>query len=163
MDYDNSNIRRQDRLLAEVEAYRLLKEGEYGVMSMVSPEGCPYGIPVNFVWDGADAIYIHCAPEGRKLRCIRHAPAVSLCIVGSTRVIPGKFTTNYESIVLSCKAELGLAAEERMEALRKLVEKYSFPFKETGEKYAEKSFHRTEVIKLRIVSFSGKSKNIPVF
>lgn len=162
MEYNNSNIRRQDRLLPEEKAYSLLKNGEYGVLSMVSPEGTPYGIPVNFVWDGNDAIYIHCAPEGRKLRCIQRNPAVSFCIIGNTHVISDKFTTNYESIVLSCEACTGLSADERMEALHKFIEKYAAPFKKIGEKYAEKSFFRTEIIKLNIISFSGKSKNIPV-
>lgn len=160
MEYDNSNIRRRDRLLTEERAYSLLKEGEYGILSMISPEGDPYGVPVNYVWDGESAIYIHCAPEGKKLRCLHSSPTASFCIVGNTHVIPDKFTTNYESIILTCNAETGLTPEERMEALRRLIDKYSLPFKTIGEKYAEKSFHRTEIIKLNIVSFSGKSKNM---
>ena len=68
--FDNSKIRRQDRLLTAEEAYTLLKEGEYGVLSMITPEGTPYGVPVNYVWDGDGAIYIHCASDGRKLNCI---------------------------------------------------------------------------------------------
>lgn len=70
------------------------------------------------------------------------------------------FATNYESIVLSCHAEIGLSEEERMCALHKLIEKYAPQFKEIGKKYAENSFHRTEIIKLNILSFSGKSKSI---
>lgn len=162
MEYDNSGVRRQDRLLPEENAYRLLKEGEYGVLSMVTPEGTPYGVPVNYVWDGKDALYIHCAPEGRKLRCLRETPETSFCIVGRTHVIPNKFTTNYESIVLTCRAGLGLPEAERMDALHRIIDKYAPEFREIGEKYAEKSFHRTEIIKLTIVSFSGKSKNIPL-
>lgn len=162
MLYNTIEIRRQDRLLPEERARRLLEEGEYGVLSMISPDGDPYGIPVNYVWDGNQAIYIHCAPEGRKLNCISNVPSVSFCIVGKTRVIPNQFTTDYESIVLSCRAEIGLAADERMEALRKLIEKYASEFRNVGEKYAEKSFHRTEIIKLTIVAYSGKSKNTSV-
>lgn len=160
MEYNNSNIRRQDRLLAEAKANELLERGEYGVLSMIAPESVPYGIPVNYVWDGKDAIYIHCAPEGRKIRSVLRNPAVSFCVVGGTHVIPNKFTTNYESIVLSCNAEIGLSSEERMHALHKLIEKYAPAYKEIGEKYAEKSFFRTEIIKLTVVSFSGKSKNV---
>lgn len=161
MEYNNKDVRRQDRLLREENAYRLLKEGEYGVLSMVTPEGMPYGVPVNYVWDGKDAIYIHCAPEGRKLRCLLETAEASFCIVGRTHVIPNKFTTNYESIVLTCRTEIGLPEEERMDALRGIIDKYAPSFREIGEKYAEKSFHRTQIIKLTIISFSGKSKNIP--
>ena len=66
MKYVNETVRRRDRLLDEERALELLKDGEYGVLSMVS-EGGGYGIPVNFVWDGKNSAYIHCAPEGRKL------------------------------------------------------------------------------------------------
>lgn len=160
MEYDNSTIRRQDRLLSEEKARLLLRDGEYGVLSMSSPEGIPYGIPVNYVWDGNESIYIHCAPEGRKLCCIRHSAIVSFCIVGDTHVLADKFTTNYESIVLSCRAKVGLSADERKAALSRFVGKYASEFREIGEKYAEKSFHRTEIIKLSILSFSGKSKSV---
>lgn len=158
MIYDNRNVRRQDRLLPEERAFQLLKQGEHGVLSMVDTEGKPYGIPVNYVWNGEEAIYIHCAPEGKKLRCLHQSPFASLCIVGHTNVIPDKFTTNYESIILSCRAETGLEAEERMEALHLLIDKYSPQFKEVGATYAKGSFHRTEIVKLSIISFSGKTK-----
>ena len=45
MKYVNDRIRRQDRLMDEERAIELLREGEYGVLSMVS-EDMGYGIPV---------------------------------------------------------------------------------------------------------------------
>ena len=78
MKYSNEQVRRQDRLMDEAAARRLLKEGEYGILSMQSEDGGGYGIPVSYVWDGGDLIYIHCAPEGRKLRCIDACAKVSL-------------------------------------------------------------------------------------
>lgn len=162
MLYDNSKIRRQDRLLPEEKAYRLLETGEYGMMSMVTPDGFPYGIPVNYVWDDKEVIYVHCAPQGKKLDCLSSSQAVSFCIVGNTHVISKKFTTNYESIIMACHAELGLEEAERMKALQLLIKKYAPAFQETGEKYAQGSFHRTEIIKLTIKSFTGKSKNASI-
>lgn len=69
MKYINDTVRRQDRLMDEERAREILKTAEYGVLSMTDGDQ-PYGIPVNFIWDGKDSIYIHCAPEGRKLRII---------------------------------------------------------------------------------------------
>lgn len=160
MQFDNREIRRQDRLLAEPQARTLLEKGEYGVLSMLSEEGCPYGIPINYVWDSDTHIYLHCAPEGRKLRSIRYLTDVSFCVVGRTNVLADRFTTEYESIVLQCRATLGLTPEERMQALELLLDKYSPQDKVVGLKYAEKSFHRTEVIRLEIVSASGKCKRV---
>ena len=104
MKYNNDNVRRQDRLLEEDRAYALLREGEYGVLSMTTPTGGAYGIPLNFVWDGQENIYIHCAPQGRKLDCIALYPEVSFCVIGNTHVVPEQFSTNYSSIVLTCRA-----------------------------------------------------------
>ena len=160
MKYNNGNVRRQDRLLEEDRAYALLREGEYGVLSMTTPTGGAYGIPLNFVWDGQENIYIHCAPRGRKLDCIALYPEVSFCVIGNTHVVPEQFSTNYSSIVLTCRARTSLSPEERMHALRLLMEKYTPEHLAAGEKYAEKSFHRTEIIRLQIVEFSGKCKRI---
>ncbi len=160
MNYNNDTVRRQARLLPEEKAIRLLKEGEYGVLSLITPEGA-YGIPISYVWDGADCIYCHCAPEGRKLRAIAHSPKVSFCVVGRTNVLSDKFTTEYESIVVTGTARIGLPADERMKALELILDKYSPNDKEVGMKYAEKSFGRTEIIRLDIDSVSGKAKINP--
>lgn len=158
MKYTNDQIRRQDRLLDISLATNILKNGEYGVLSMQNDNGGGYGIPISYVWDGEMAIYIHCAPEGHKLRCLQNCNQVSFCIVGRTEVIPNKFTTKYESVILHCTAHVGLPAEERMKALELILDKYSPDDKIVGMKYAEKSFHRTEIIRLDILEFSGKCK-----
>ena len=87
MNYQNDSIRRQDRLLDQPEATELLRRGEYGILCMQRPEGGGYGVPLNYVWDEADAIYIHCAPEGRKLHCLRECDRVTFCIVGAARAV----------------------------------------------------------------------------
>ncbi len=156
--YDNAAVRRRDRLLDEEAARKLLRRGEYGVLSMVDEEGGGYGIPLSYVWDGTEHIYVHCAPEGRKLRCLDLRPEVSFCVVGETRVCPSKFTTAYESIVVRARAVRGLADEERWRALRLLLEKYAPADCETGMHYAGKSFARTEILRLEILSVSGKCK-----
>lgn len=161
MDYNNEKVRRQDRLLTEKEALRLLESGEYGVLSMQEEEGTgAYGIPVNYVWDKQGNLYVHCAPEGHKLRCLDACPEVSFCVVGRTKVIPERFTTGYESIVARCKASTHLSPEERMQALQMLIAKYSADYREIGQKYAEKSFYRTEIIRLEVIEWSGKCKKV---
>ena len=160
MEYNNNNVRRQDRLLEKESAYDLLRAGEYGILSMVGENDESYAIPVNYAWDGENAIYIHCAPQGRKLRYLALHPQVSFCIVGQTHVVSHKFTTGYKSIILAGHARTGLPAEERMQALRLILEKYAPNDMETGLKYAEKSFHRTEIIRIDLESMSGKCKRV---
>ncbi len=158
--YDNTAVRRQDRLLDVARACELLRTGEYGVLSMQAEEGGGYGIPLSYVWDGCGRIYVHCAPEGRKLRALDRCPEVSFCVVGRTQVHPSKFTTAYESVVVRCRAVRGLVPAERMQALRLLLEKYSPDDCVTGMRYAEKSFHRTEILRLEVETVSGKAKRI---
>jgi uncharacterized protein len=59
-------MRRADRAIPESEAQEILQAGEYGVLSTVSADGQPYGVPVSYSYAG-DVIYFHCAVEGRKL------------------------------------------------------------------------------------------------
>lgn len=158
MKYNNDNVRRRDRLLTEQRATELIATAEYGVLSMTDEDGFPYAIPVNHVWDGNNSLYIHCAPEGKKLRAIAKHPQVCLCIVGQVHLLPANFTTEYESVVVYGRAQVGLDAEERMHALRLLIDKLSPEHKEMGEKYAQSSFHRTEIIRIDIEEFSGKCK-----
>lgn len=161
MEYNNQDVRRQDRLLDETRAFEILRDGEYGILSMQSEDGNgAYGIPINYVWDRGNSIYIHCAPVGRKLRCIDTCPNVSFCVTGRSRVIPDKFTTGYESVVLQCTAHHSLHEAERMSALSLLLSKYCPDHKVQGIEYANKSFPRTEIIRLDIQKVSGKTKKM---
>ena len=161
MNFDNSGVRRQDRLLDELQAFELLRTAEWGVLSMVDESGMPYGLPLNYVWDGKQSLYIHCAPDGRKLCCLDHEARVSFCVMGRVNLLPAKFTTEYESIVLTGKAVRHLTDEEKRSALELLLGKLSPSDKNIGMKYAAASFHRVEVIRLDIDTWSGKCKRVP--
>lgn len=157
MNYNNDSVRRQDRLLSEVEAVALLRVGEFGVLSMVSEQSGGYGIPLSFAFDG-EVIYFHCAPEGEKLKALAANSRVSFCVIGKTRVIPDQFTTAYESVLVNGTVALDLSDSEKLHALELILDKYSPDDKAVGMKYAEKSFLRTCVMRLDIASVSGKCK-----
>lgn len=160
MKYDNSEVRRQDRLLPLDRAEALLRGQEWGVLSVCGADGAPYGLPLNYVWDGHRSLYVHCAPEGRKLRCLDHERRVSFCIVGNVNLLPAKFTTEYESVVLTGIAVRHLDDEEKRHALELLLEKLSPSDKAVGMQYAAASFHRVEILRLDIDSWSGKRKQV---
>lgn len=160
MRYVNETVRRQDRLMDEARAIELLNTSEYGVLSMVDKDGTAYGVPLNYVWDRKNSIFIHCAPVGHKLEALEKNPNVSFCIVGDVKLLPGKFTTEYESVVLKGVAHIHLSPEERMAALLKLVDKLSPDFKELGAKYSKMSFHRVNIIRVDFSEYSGKCKHV---
>ena len=160
MKYSVNNVRRQDRLLTEDLAIALLKTGEYGVLSIQSENAGAYGLPINFIWDNEHSIYLHCALEGRKIKLIEKCNKVSFCVVGKTKVLSNKFTTEYQSIILDCVASIVTNDEEKTNALKLLILKYSPNDIKIGEKYIQKSFNRTGVIKLTINNWSGKCKAV---
>ena len=158
MRYDCHDIRRQDRLLDESRARELLQAGEYGVLSMATEQG-GYGVPINYAIVG-DTLYLHCAPEGRKLRAIGADERVSFCVVGHSRVVSEHFTTEFESVIAHGRARVVAAEDERRMALRAIVEKYSAEHAKEGFAAIERSLHRTAVIAVKVESFSGKVKMI---
>ena len=152
MNYDNSTVRRQDRLLSEERAAAILRDGEYGFLALGGEGG--YGIPVNFAAE-ADHIYIHCAPEGEKLRRISSDHRARSSVVGHTAPKPQQFTTEYESVMLFGRISMVADDTERMHALSLIISKYSSEYNEAGLKYAETSFHRTAVLRLDLERASG--------
>ncbi len=158
MNYCNESVYRQNRTLDEETAFQLLRQGEYGVLSMADTEGGGYGIPLNYVWDGAHSLYMHCATEGRKLRNLKACPDVSFVVIGPTQVIPEKFTTLRSSIVLWGKAHTQLPEEEKQKALTLFLEKFCPNMQEAGQKYAETSLlnKQVEIIRLDVSYFTGK-------
>jgi uncharacterized protein len=148
-------MRRHDRQLANEEAYQLLLVGEYGVLSINGSEGA-YGVPLNYVVDG-QAVYFHCAMEGTKLNLIQANPYVSFCVVGKTQVMPEKFGTLYESVIVSGKAE-NVEGEEKQKALELFIQKYSPEYIAEGQDYIQKLFDRVKIIRLSIATITGKSR-----
>ena len=148
--------RRTDRQIPEAEALAILRAGEYGVLSTVSAQGRPYGVPVNFcVLD--DDIYFHCALEGAKLDNIEHSPEVSFCVVGATEVLPSNFGTKYESCVIEGRAS-EVFDEQKQRALEDFVDKYSQGFEAEGLRYIDGLRDQTRVFRIAVLSVSGKAR-----
>lgn len=149
-------MRRKDRLITNTEAFSILEEGEYGILSTASSNNEPYGVPVNYcVID--KCIYFHCAPEGQKVNNISDNPKVSFCVVGKSEILPDKFGTKYESCIVQ-----GLASEsfreEKQLALEGFIHKYSKDFISEGLEYIEKLKNKARVFKISIESISGKAR-----
>lgn len=154
----NRDIRRKDRVLEEEEAWLLLETGEYGFLAMVNIDGGGYGLPFSYVWDRDKYIYFHCAPEGHKLDNLSAENRVTFTVVGATKVLPAKFSTAYQSVMAFGKIHLELPEDERVYALRLLVEKYSPGFEIAAEKYIKGSFDRTAIFRLEIEKITAKGR-----
>ena len=149
-------MRRKDRQIGTEAALEILKNGEYGVLSTVGENGYAYGIPLSYTYTD-NKIYFHCAKEGTKLDNIKFSNKVSFCVVGKTEVLPCKFSTNYESVVVFGDA-FETEGEEKIKGLMDVVKKYSPGFIVEGEKYLEASAHETTVVRIDIKHLTGKAR-----
>ncbi|KHD38599.1 MFS transporter [Clostridium acetobutylicum] len=149
-------MRRKERELSFKETEKILKSCEYGVLSTIGENGYPYGVPISYVYLNG-FIYFHSATEGHKLENIENNPKLCFSIVGKTSVLPDKFTTNYESVVVFGTAE-EVFNEEKNEVLLEVLKKYSSSYIEKGKVYINASSIKTRVIKINIDYISGKSR-----
>ena len=149
-------LRRKDRAITEEEAVALLNKAEYGILSTVSENGKPYGVPLNFCIIN-DCIYFHCAVEGQKIDNIKQNKLVSFCAVGNTELLPDKFGTKYESIIVSGEVE-EVFDMNKQKAMEGLLHKYSSEFFDKGIKYIEGLRDKTRVFKITINTLTGKAR-----
>lgn len=149
-------MRRKDRLITNTETFSILEKGEYGILSTLSSNNEPYGVPVNYCLVN-ECIFFHCSLEGKKIDNINKNPKVSFCVVGGTEVLPDKFGTKYESCIVQGLASESFGEEKQM-ALEGLIHKYSENFVSEGLEYIEKLKNKTRVLKISIESISGKAR-----
>ncbi|MFH1057687.1 MAG: pyridoxamine 5'-phosphate oxidase family protein [Pseudomonadota bacterium] len=151
-------MRRKDRAGSPADAWRILEQGEYGVLSTVSHDGQPYATPLSYCLMD-QAIYFHCAPEGHKLDNIAANDRVAFCVVGPTQVLAEKFSTAYESAIV-----FGVAAAvegaEKQAALEALAAKYSPGLAAEAQDYIAKFFSRTKVMRIAVESLSAKLRPV---
>lgn len=151
-------MRRKDRRMSEAESLRLLEKAEYGFMATSGPDGLPYGIPLSFVWFG-EALYVHCAHEGRKIDNIRFCEHVTFAVVGATQPVYAKnFTTYFESVLVSGTISEVVDPQKKHAVLYALAEKYLPEHLATAEKDITNSLARTAVYVVRPYAVDGKAK-----
>lgn len=138
------------------EAIELLSRCAYGVLSTAGEDGQPYGVPLSYAYK-EKCIYFHCAVSGHKIDNIEFNPRVSFCVVGKVRILPEKFSTEYESAIAFGTAS-ELSGPEKHSALLLLLEKYTPGFIEDGKKYIERKEQSTRVFKIEIDHISGKAR-----
>lgn len=149
-------MRRKDRELKKEEAMEILDKTTYGILSTISEDGYPYGVPVNHIYFN-DSIYFHCAVEGHKLDNIKNNDKVSFCVVGEAEVLPDKFSTKYESAIVFGRA-MEVSDEEKNRAFLEILNKFTPDYIEEGKEYIEKRSNASKVIKICIEHISGKGR-----
>lgn len=156
-------LRRRDREMGAPETEALMARALVGRLGTVGPDGTPYVVPLNFVYDlERRTIFMHCATTGHKLDNLAANPRVCFEVDEPGQVTAlGPYacdmTQPFQSAIAFGVARVILDGPEREEALHLLVRKY-VDLLMPGHRY-EPEFRTTKataVIALQVETMTGK-------
>ena len=150
-------MRLYQRQVSRPKAEEILRRGQYGVLSLSAGDDYGYGVPLSYVFQG-NSIYLHCAPEGKKVALLRRNPKVCFSVVTEAEPLPHKFTMTYQSALAFGQIIEVTDQQEKLTALLTLVEKYYHDPEDLakGREYAAVSLDKTLVLRIDIDHLTGK-------
>lgn len=116
-------MRKIDKEMNHIEIVKMLRETDYGILSIVQDNSYPYGIPLNYAYFN-EHIYFLSENEGNKKESIHNNDRVSFTVVDFHEQSLDK---DYNSVVTFGRA-VEIFGHEKLEATRLLVRKYSNKF-----------------------------------
>jgi len=153
----DSGMRRGDKEIGDrEELHRILDEAM--VMHLGMLDGVrPYVVPLNFARDG-EVLWFHAAKDGRKLDCLRAAPAVCVEVDRFLKLHTGPsacddWTSHYESVIGFGTAEIVEDAAVKLHALRAIMRRYS---ERDDWEFSDASVEAIAVVRIRLDSLTGK-------
>ncbi len=136
-------------------AYQVFDKAPYITVSMVGPDGTPYGLPLSLARE-QDVFYFHCADEGEKLDCLKYNPCVSLSAV--SKCTPkfeedkSNFTEHYHSAIAIGMAEIVTDNVEKIKALRLICERFLPGYMDHFDGAIARSLDRTTIVKIKLTA-----------
>ncbi|MBP6491360.1 MAG: pyridoxamine 5'-phosphate oxidase family protein [Clostridia bacterium] len=148
-------MRRSDLAMTEEETLSLIKSNRFAVLSLIDPDGLPYGVALDYIYKD-NALYFHGAKEGRKIDSMRMNPKGCAVILGETVVVPEKFGRKYTSVIVEGPIELIDDSEIKRQVMTWVVECNSPDYQEKGKVIIEKMLDRVMIYKMHMQTVSGK-------
>lgn len=147
-------MRKASRQMDADWALDVIRRAPYVTVSMVRPDGTPYGVPLSLAMKDDSTFYFHCADEGEKIDCINHNPIVSLSAVSkfSPKYEEEKnnFTEHYNSAIAIGKAEFVTNREEKILALRLICVRFLPKYMDHFNEAIARSLDRTTIVKITL-------------
>lgn len=153
-------MRRSDRAQDRDFSLALIDRCTHGVMAISTGEPVPYCLPLSLVRVG-EALYFHCARQGRKTDLLRRFPQVCVTFVGDDRPYfahPATYSTWFQSVIVTGTASEVTDPTEKTEALRALCQKMAPDAMDGFMPAVGKSLAATAVWKIHMEEISGKAK-----
>ncbi len=149
-------MRRTDKEIADRRQMDEIIRGSLVCRVAVAKDNAPYIVPVSFGYDGA-AIYLHTAPEGKKIGCFEANPQVCFEFERDVELRRDpqnacKWTFSFESVIGYGTISELVEPAQKEHALNEIMRQYSgraWPFESA-------SVARVRVWKITITSMTGK-------
>jgi len=147
-------MRRGKQLLSQEDTKAVMERCTNGVMACLGDDDFPYAVPLSYVYFNG-RIYFHSAKAGHKIDAIKRNPKVSFAVIDEDTIVSKEFTSYFRSVIAFGKARIA-EGEERMEAFRALVEKYSGEQPEEAKRKEIAECERACIIAIDIEHMTGK-------
>lgn len=116
-------MRRGKQLLSMEDTISVMDRCTNGVLACLGDDDYPYAVPVSYVYFN-EKIYFHSAKAGHKIDAVTKNPKVSFSVIDEDTIVSKEYTTYFRSVIAFGKARIA-EGDERIEAFKALVEKYS--------------------------------------
>ena len=147
-------MRRGKQLLSMEDTVAVVDRCTNGVLARLGDEGYPYAIPLSYVYFN-DKIYFHSAKAGHKIDAITKNPKVSFSVIDEDTIVSEKYTTYFRSALAFGNARI-VEGDERLEAFKALVEKYSGDQPEDAKHKEITECTQTYIIAIDVEHITGK-------
>ena len=149
-------MRRFKQQLSNDDCIELLKKEKRAVLSVISDNGYPYGIPINFYYDEIEnSIYFHSAKEGEKIDSIKSNPNVCITLYSNSHQKEGDWAYYVKSVIAFGKASFLTDLNEAYKKAKLFGLKY-YPNEHDVDIELEKDFSRVLIVKIEIMHITGK-------
>lgn len=150
-------MRRKEKEITELqEIETIIRQAEVCYLGL-AVENQPYVVPLNYGYRDR-ILYIHCAPEGRKLDIIRQNNRVSFTMSVDNKIedkgdLACQWGCGYRSVIGFGHAQIISTLTEKKEALDIIMEHYSG---RTSFDYKPALLEQMVIIQITIESMGGK-------
>ena len=136
----------------------VIQKCPYCIVSITDLEGNPYAIPMNFAYQD-EVVYLHSAPEGRKLEMLAKNPhvCITLCegheLVYMHKQVACSYSMKSRSIV--CRGEVRFV--EDMEAKRSILGLMMKQYTQNACNFSEPAIRNVKVWEVKVEKMSCRS------
>ena len=151
-----TEVRKKHRALDHDEAIRILGQTRRGVLSLIRPDGYPYGVPLNHYFDPEGMkLYFHGDMQGSRIECAEKQQKASYCVFQQRERQQKHWYRTYESVIAFGKLKFIEDREEKKRIVRNLTAGFTDDLG-SYEEEIESAIDRTSLIEMSIEHLTAK-------